>query len=142
METDISGDIPFQINEESPQSQYGKYLDDVCPYYMMYGMTWDEFWFGSLDKLGVYWQKYQFEIEKRNQELWLQGIYVGKAVSVVLDTKRQAKYPEKPYRLTELTEAEKEAEQRRMINEFREALNSRKAAWDARQKQGVDANGC
>ena len=76
MEEDISGTSFSDIDLESPQSEYGKYLDTICPYYLMYGMSWDEFWYESLDRLGVYWQKYQFEIEARNQETWLQGIYI------------------------------------------------------------------
>ena len=133
MEEDVSGETSFSnIDLDAPQSEYGKYLDQMCPYYLMYGMTYDEFWSESLDRLGVYWQKYQYEIEARNQELWLQGLYERAAIASILD--KRSKYPEKPHRITELTEAEQEAENKRKVEQFREVLEQRRRNWQARQK--------
>lgn len=101
---------------------------------MHYGMRWEEFWFESLDRLHDYWQRYQFDIERRNQELWLQGLYIQGAVAAVLDTKHRVKYPEKPYRLTEMTDAEREAENKKKIERLRDILNSHKQAFDKRRK--------
>ena len=140
MEEDLSGASFSEINLSAPQSEFGKYLDMICPYYLMYGMTWNEFWFESIERFGSFWQKNQFEIERRNQELWLQGLYIQEAVASVLDSKHRVKYPSKPFRLTEMTEIEKEAERKRMVAEMREALNSHKRRWDAKHK-GVDAVG-
>ena len=138
MEEDVSGESSFSdINLDAPRSEFGKYLDQICPYYMLYGMSWDEFWHSSLDRLGFYWQKHQFDIEKRNQELWMQGLYIRMAVASCLDGKR-AKYPDKPQRITELTEMEKELENQRKVNELRNALMEHKRRWDAKHK-GVEA---
>lgn len=103
----------------------------------MYGMSWDEFWYESIERYQHYWQMHQFNIERRNQELWLQGIYVQAAMAAVQDTKHRARYPEKPFRITELTEQEKEQEQRRKIEQLREQLLEIKRRSDARNKQGV-----
>lgn len=100
-------------------------------------MTYNEFWNESLDRLFYYWQKNQFEIERRNQELWLQGIYVQEAVAAVQDTKHKVKYPDKPHRITALTEAEKEKEKKRKIDNLRDFLNSHKQNWD-RTCKGAD----
>lgn len=108
----------------------------MCPYFMSYGMTYDEFWYGSLDRLEAYWQANQYSIERRNQELWVQGIYIREAVASCLV--KNAKYPEKPHRLTEMTDAEKEAENKRKVEQFREVLMARKRRWEANHK-GVDA---
>lgn len=99
---------------------------------MMYGMTYDEFWYESLDRLEAYWQKHQYEIEAKNQELWLQGLYNRSAVASAMD--RRNKYPDKPQRITSLTEMEKEAENKRKVEQLREMLLSHKRAWEARQK--------
>lgn len=99
-------------------------------------MTYNEFWNESLDRLFYYWQKNQFEIERRNQELWLQGIYVQEAVAAVQDTKHKVKYPDKPHRITALTEAEKEEEKKRKIDNLRDFLNSHKQNWD--RTKGAD----
>ena len=98
----------------------------------MYGMTWDEFWNESLWRLGVYWQRYQFEIERRNQELWMQGIYIRDAVASCLSNK--AKYPEKPHRITAMTDAEQAEEKRQKVDKIKEQLNDMKRRWDAKRK--------
>ena len=101
---------------------------------MMYGMSYFEFWNESIERYADYWQKHQFEIEKRNQELWMQGIYIREAIDSAFDTKHRCKYPDKPHRITELTDVEKELENRRKVNEFRNALMERKRRWDAKHK--------
>lgn len=78
----------------------------------------------------------QLSIEKRNQELWMQGIYIQEAVAAVLDVKKQAKYPQKPHRITELSDIEKEAEQKRQVSEMRERLNAFKQMWDSKAQKG------
>ena len=133
METDVNGATSFSdIDLEAPQSQFGTYLDQLCPYAMAWGMSWSEFWYESLDRLHDYWQANQFSIERRNQELWLQGIYIHAAIAASFDKK--AKYPAQPYRITEMTEIEREADNKRKIDKLREFLNSHKQEFDKRHK--------
>jgi len=113
----------------------------MCPWFLHYGMTWHEFWYESLDRLAYYWQKYQFDIESRNQELWIQGFYIQEAVAAVLDTKHRVKYPEKPYRITAMTEAEREEENRRKIEKLREQLMEIKRRSDMRRKESEWVDG-
>ena len=134
----MSGASFSNINLEAPQSAYGKYLDKICPYYLMFGMTWDEFWYESLERLPIYWQKNQYEIERKNQELWWQGAYIKKAIEAVFDMKHQAKYPDKPQRITEMTEDEKQAENDRRLAQMRNILDEHKRRWDAKHPKGVD----
>lgn len=135
METDVSGATSFSdIDLDAPQSQYGTYLDQLCPYAMAWGMSWGEFWYESLDRLHDYWQANQYSIERRNQELWVQGMYIMEAVAVVFDPKHKAKYPDKPYRITEMTDAEREAENKRKVERLREILNIHKQEFDKRNK--------
>jgi hypothetical protein len=102
---------------------------------MMYGMSYDEFWYSSTDRLEFYWQKHQFDIERRNQELWLQGLYVRAAVANCLNSNKM-KYPDKPQRITELTELEQKIENERKIEQLRNVLNEHKARWDEKRKRG------
>lgn len=97
-------------------------------------MTWDSFWYEDINRLPFYWQKHQFDVEARNQELWMQGIYMQEAIAAVLDTKHQVKYPEKPHRVTEMTDAEKQAENRRKVERMREQLMEIKRRSDMRRK--------
>ena len=138
MEEDLSGESSFSdIDLDAPHSEFGKFLDLACPYYLMYGMSWDEFWYSSLDRLEFYWQKHQFDVESRNQEMWLQGLYIRMAVASCMDSKH-AKYPDKPQRITELTDAEQDAENKRKVAEIRNALMEHKRRWDAKHN-GVEA---
>lgn len=102
----------------------------------MYGMTWEEFWFESIDRFSVFWQKHQYEIEKRNQELWMQGLYIREAIDSAFDTKHRCKYPEKPHRITEMSDVEKEMEAKRKVEQMREQLMEIKRRSDARHKGG------
>ena len=133
METDVNDATSVSyIDLEAPQSQYGTYLDQLCPFAMSWGMSWREFWFESLDRLHDYWQANQFSIERRNQELWLQGLYIRSAVASCMDSKH--KYPDKPHRITPMTEAEQDAENKRKVEQMREQLNEIKRRWDAKHK--------
>lgn len=97
-------------------------------------MSWDEFWNSSLDRLAAYWQANQYNIERRNQELWMQGIYVQAAVASCLAGKGKARYPDKPYRITEMSEIELEMENKRKVEQMREMLMEHKRRWDAKKK--------
>ena len=141
MEKDVNGATSFSnIDLDAPQSNFTHFLDVACPYFLMYGMTWEEFWFESIERFQFYWQKNQFDIERRNQELWLQGIYVTEAIAVVEDTKHRVKYPSKPHRITDLTEEEKEAERMRKIENLREQLMEIKRRSDERNKNRSERN--
>ena len=100
---------------------------------MLYGMSREEFWYGSLDALADYWQMHQYAIEQRNQEIWMQAAYIRAAVASCFD--KRAKFPEKPYRITEMSEIEKEAENKRKIDDMREKLNEIKRRWDAKKER-------
>lgn len=140
METDVKGATSFsEIDFNAPKSEFGKALDAMCPWFLHYGMTWHEFWYESIDRLADYWQKYQFDIESRNQELWLQGMYIREAVASCLS--KQAKYPEKPHRITEMTEAEREEENRRKVEKLREQLMEIKRRSDMRRKESERVDG-
>lgn len=132
METELSGGSVSSTDVTPQEFSYARYLDTICPYYMNYGMTWDEFWYGSIDRLQGYWQKHQFAVEQRNQELWLQGLYIRAAVASCLDNKN--KYPDKPQRITPMTEVEQEAENNRKVEQMRQQLIEIKRRWDAKHK--------
>ena len=140
MEEDLTpGATSFSnIDLDAPKSEFGKYLDTMCPYFMSWGMTWEEFWFESIERFAAYWQANEFNKERRNEELWWQGVYIRMAVASCLDSKGKIKYPEKPYRITEMTDAERQYENQRRVEEMREMLMEHKRRWDAKHN-GVDA---
>jgi hypothetical protein len=109
---------------------------------MLYGMTYEQYWFGDPWMTRAYAQYYLLKRRARNEELWLQGIYNANAFQTVLGNafgKKNLKYLEKPLEIFEKTEAEKEQEARDERNKLINWLNALKKSAD--KKQGVDQNG-
>ena len=117
-----------------PHSTYTKYFYDLFPYYLSIGMTPEQYWDGDCTLVKYYRKAEELRNEKRNQELWLQGMYFYEAlcdVSPILRAfvQKGAKptpYSEKPYPLTnKQTERDEEEKQRRVAEKgkrFMEAM--------------------
>ena len=109
---------------------------------MTYGMTYDEYWFGDPWMVRAYAQAYLLKRRVRNEELWLEGVYMVHALQTVIGTafgKQKVKYLDKPLDIFEKTEAEKEREKRVERQKLINWLNRLKKSADA--KQGVDKHG-
>ena len=108
---------------------------------MLYGMTYDQFWFGDPWMARAYAQYHLLKRRQRNEELWLNGIYVANAFQTVLGnafSKKKLKYLEKPLDIYEKTDAEKAQEIR---NERQKLINWLSKLKATGKKQGVDENG-
>ena len=103
-----------------PFSTYEEQFNEVFPYYLSIGMTYDQFWNGDPILAKQYRQADELRQERRNQELWLQGMYIYEALCDVAPVLRAfagkgakpAKYSEEPYAIT--------PKQRKRIEEERE----------------------
>lgn len=87
----------------------------------MYGMTEEQYWDRDVTLAVAYRKKNELEKEKKNQELWLQGLYIYEALTSVSPIFRAFSkatkplpYPEQPHPLTvqKLKEAEKAKEEK------------------------------
>ena len=95
---------------------YTEYFDMVCPYYMLYGMTYEQFWHGDPWMAKSYRDKHILERKQRNEEMWLNGMYQLSAISVALNnsfSEKKIKYVKEPFDIFPKTQAEKEDEIRR-----------------------------
>ena len=88
-------------------------FDRLCPYYMSIGMTYDEFWNGDTAAPIAYRKAEEYRKKRKNEELWMQGMYIYHAlfdVSPVLHAfAKNAKprpYPEEPFPLSREQDAE------------------------------------
>lgn len=105
--------------------------------YMSWGMSYEDFWHGKPILASFYYEKHLIDIEQRNQELWLQGLYIYDALAVALNnsfSKQKQKYISEPIRIIPKTEeelqAEREATRQKMVerlNAFAEEFNKRHA---------------
>lgn len=99
---------------DSPSLSFSEYADELCGYYMALGVPEKEYWHGDPTHLKYYVKKHEIEIENKNYDAWLQGLYIYDAIGIALHNafrkkgEKAEKYREKPIRITPLTEAEKE----------------------------------
>jgi hypothetical protein len=110
------------VSESSSKREYAYELfEKVCPYYLSIGMSYDDFWYGDVNKAVCYREAEQLRIKRYNQEAWLQGMYVYEAIcdaSPIFNpyAKRGTKphkYPTEPFPITKEEVAER-ANKRRM----------------------------
>ncbi len=128
--------------------RYTEIFERYCAYYMALGMSYDEYWNGDNELPMYYREKYKYDTERRNQEMWLQGAYVYDAMCRaaplydVMSKKREPiKYLEHPYPLT------KEAQEKHKKDEARKQMLATRDYFVAFSKQfnerfkGQDADG-
>ena len=107
----------------------GEVFRKLCPQYLHYGMTWDQYWHGDPWMVVSYAEAHKLAIEQRNQELWLQGLYNHDAFAVVLSNAFAAKgtvpkkYLEKPLDILPKTEEQRAADEERELRKMVRQLN-------------------
>ena len=118
----------------SPLSTYTDKFYEHFPYYLSIGMTSEQYWDGDCALVKYYRKAEELRNEKRNQEMWLQGMYIYEAicdVSPILHAfaKKGAKphpYPSRPYAISEKqVKREREEKERKLIEKgkkFMEAM--------------------
>lgn len=89
---------------------------EACPIYMMYGMTYDQFWYEDPWLAYFYREMYIARRKDENYRDWIQGAYFYNALTTALSNafrKTGAKvqnYIEEPFQLFKKTKAEKEVQ--------------------------------
>ena len=102
----------------TPPITYTEQFHQIFPYYLSLGMTYDQYWNGDPTLVKAYRKAEEIRVEKLNQQLWLQGMYVYDAIccaSPILQAfaKKGTKavpYPKEPYSITEKQHKKKEAD--------------------------------
>ena len=121
-------------DSSSPLLTYTEKFYELFPYYLSIGMTPEQYWEGDCTLVKYYRKAEELRNEKRNLELWLQGVYIYEAlcdVAPVLHAfaKKGTKptpYATKPYPLTAKQSRRDEEEKQRKLAEkgkrFMEAM--------------------
>lgn len=112
-------------NSSLPIFTYTEKFYELFPYYLSIGMTSEQYWDGDCTLVKYYRKAEEMRSDRRNQELWLQGMYIYEAlcdVSPILHafakkgTKPQP-YPSNPYPLNEKQRAKEQEEKERRLAE-------------------------
>lgn len=110
---------------------------------MAIGVPPKAFWDGYTEDLPIYVRANELSIERRNQEMWLQGVYIHEAFAVVLANAfgrkgaKKQEYPKEPHRITPYTGAEKktlaEKERQKAISAFTNMMDAQKRKNKAKE---------
>ena len=102
---------------------YTEKFYELFPYYLSIGMTPEQYWEGDCTLAKYYRKAEELRNEKRNQELWLQGMYIYEAICDVAPVlhafaKKGTKptpYSDKPYALNDKQIKRNEEEKQRKL---------------------------
>jgi len=105
---------------------YTDVFEQLCPHYMSIGMTYDEFWNQSVTLVVAYRKAAELRDKRRNQELWLQGMYIYEALcdasplfrfSMKKGVIKPEPYVKEPYPITLAEAKEREAREAKIKEE-------------------------
>ena len=126
-------------------------FEQLCPQYMSYGMTYEQFWDGDPFIAKAIREKYEIDLEQKSFDAWLTGLYVYEALldaSPMLNgmSKRHKafKYTEKPHALTDRQERlDRELRQKAQMEQGKALMYQWAQAFNRgrREKKGAGENG-
>ena len=124
---------------------YTDAFERLCPIYMSYGMTYEQFWYGDPWMVGMFKDAYILKRRIDNENAWIAGAYVFEALTAALNnafSKTATKYAQKPLDLFPKTKAEKESEVIDSRNQLISRLADFQAKFNAKHKsKGAGTDG-
>lgn len=103
--------------EKQPTLSYTEIFYQCLPHYLVMGMSADEFWNCDPRMYKVYREKDRLENERKNELLWIAGVYTAKAIGCCLSD--ESPYPTKPFDLGETKEEETDEDKELTTEEIR-----------------------
>ena len=130
----------------SPFLTYTEQFNKFFPYYLSIGMSYEEYWESDPMLTKYYREADELRRARRNEELWLQGMYIYEALCdvspiMVAFPRKGAKpspYPDKPYCISEKQRKLEEAEQERKVAEKGMAFMEKMMAMGKAGKKEVE----
>lgn len=105
----MDGDDLDESEPSEPQT-LAEIFTQAFPYYLVMGMTYDEFWHGAPSLVRAYRKAYDIRRHEKNYEQWMQGRYIFEALRCApllvgfpekgYKVPSGAGYPDMPYPLT------------------------------------------
>jgi hypothetical protein len=118
----------------TPPSSAAHELEKAFPYYLSIGMTYDQYWHGDVMLVYDYNEAEMLRRERRNQEMWLQGLYIYRATGAAIGSAFRKKGTDPiPYEYDLYPLTQEDADKR----EEREEEKRRKATMEYFSKGGL-----
>lgn len=109
-----------------------KMFDDLFPYYLSIGMTYEMYWLGDPELVRMYRKAEEIRAHRRNNELWQQGRYIYDTILRLTPSlnafkpKEPLDYMDEPYPLTRKEYLEMmERKERKQMEEMRDKMLAR-----------------
>lgn len=125
----VSGSLPDggseSDNDIAPPISYTEQFYSHLPFYLSIGMTYEQYWNEDCCLVKYYREAFNLQRERKNQELWLQGMYIYEAIGDMSPVLRAMskkgtkpiKYASEPYAITEKEVERRKAEKEKMAYE-------------------------
>jgi len=133
------------VSPASPLT-FTEQFEAQCPFYLSIGMTYDEYWYGSADRVIYYRKAYKMKQKRNNDLAWLNGRYVYDALKAIVPALRGLskepveQYLDEPYPYTKEDVIEyknrKMLEKAQKYREYAEARNAERQAREEAMKNG------
>lgn len=130
------GDSDVPTTHKAAYETLTECFEDVFPYYLSIGMTYEQFWHGNVYLVRAYRKADKLRKQRQNEAAWLQGAYIYDAILSAAPFFRftfkgysqPMPYTEKPYDLygleSEVNEEEEEMKAREEMEMFREKVKA------------------
>ena len=90
--------------DEVKASTYTEIFEDIFPYYLSIGMSYEQFWCESPELVIPYRRADEIRKRRVNEELWLSGIYMAEAIASTVGNMfskgSKYQYPSEPKPIT------------------------------------------
>jgi hypothetical protein len=130
-------------NQDTISHTYTEIFEELCPYYISIGMSYDEYWYGEAKRVKSYRESEVLRRKSQNYNDWLIGLYVYSAVGKLSPLFNNFKpqppddYPDKPYPVTNQDIKERHAEEMKKKAEGFKAFVELKNAENKRKREEV-----
>ena len=139
-----------EVQQASSSFSYINFFESQLPFFLSIGMSWEQFWDGECEIARHYRKAHELKRRQKNEELWLQGLYIYEALCDVAPVMhafagKDAKpitYSSLPYPITEKERIQRQAEEeRKRFEAMKEKMYAKVSAINAKMKQKeADAN--
>lgn len=121
----------------SPQRSFTDIFDEVFPYYLAMGMTYELFWLGEPSLTLAYRKADRIRTKRMNEESWLGGYYTAEALNATVGNMfskgNKHKYPSEPLAITlEEQEERRRRDEKARQERFKAAFMAKALAINAK----------
>lgn len=104
---------------------------------MAMGMTYEQFWYGDVFLAAAYRKADMIRRRRRNEELWLEGIYMAEALSATVGNMfnkgQKHQYPSEPFPITAAEQQERrEREEKARMERIKAQFTAKALAMNAK----------